>query len=141
MLNASARRVDRCSMSIFRIFPSRVGIVISPAGSRSVLPRQPGLKVVVSPSRVEIVISPTGLKIVVSPAEVCVGSCFPSEVPKWIGFSGGRPSVRIIPFPSRVEMGVTLSSSAEFLEIPSRVPGGGYFLCIHHLEKHSILHH
>jgi hypothetical protein len=21
------------------------------------------------------------------------------------------------------------------------VPGGGYLLCIHHLENHSILHH
>ena len=47
---------------------------ISPAGSRSVFPRQPGLKFVVSPSRVEIVISPAGLEIAVSPAGVCVGS-------------------------------------------------------------------
>ena len=75
----------------FRIFPSRVGIVISPAGSRSVFPQQPGLKFVVSPSRVESVISPASLKVAVFPAEVCVGRSFPSEVPKRTEFSGGRP--------------------------------------------------
>ena len=102
MVNAIVRRVDRCSVSIRPYLPSRFEIGISsaarpegccssPAGSRSVFLRQPGLKVDVSPSMVELVISLASLKVVVSPAEVCVGSCFPSEVPKWIGFSGGHP--------------------------------------------------
>ena len=64
---------------------------ISPAGSRSVFLRQLSLKVAVSPSRVEIVISPASLKVAVSPTEVYVRGFFPSEVPKWIEFSGGHP--------------------------------------------------
>ncbi|KAI5409476.1 hypothetical protein KIW84_055060 [Lathyrus oleraceus] len=63
---------------------------ISPAGSRSVFPRQSGLKVVVSPSRVEIVLSPTSRRLLFSPQSALVVSS-PAKSPS-------RPSsVEVIP--------------------------------------------
>lgn len=124
------------------VTPQRFEIVISPAGSRSVFPQQPGLKFVVSPSRVESVISPASLKVAVSPAEVCVGSF---SLAKSLS---GSSSVEFVPsedysFPSSSAISQQGGdwSDIEFLSRVARVvPEGGYFLCIHHLEKHSILH-
>ena len=51
---------------IFLSSPSRVGIVISPEGSRSVFPQQPGLKVAGSPAEVSVAsFSPSKSKVVV----------------------------------------------------------------------------
>ena len=72
---------------IFHIFPSRVGIVISPAGSRSVFPPQSGLKVVVSPSRVEIVLSLASRILLFSPQSALVVSS-PAKSPS--GSSSGE---------------------------------------------------
>ncbi|KAI5385418.1 hypothetical protein KIW84_072134 [Lathyrus oleraceus] len=46
-------------------------------------------------TRVEIVTSPASRKVVVSPAEVCVGSCFPTKSPS------GPSSVEVIPSEGR----------------------------------------
>ncbi|KAI5398821.1 hypothetical protein KIW84_064270 [Lathyrus oleraceus] len=82
---------------------------LSPAGFRSMLPQSPGLKVAVSQRRVR-------------------WWFLPQQFPKRIGCRGGLSPARVaffptaVLFPSRVEIGVLTSSSAECLELPRRVP-------------------
>ena len=88
--------------------------------------RQPGLKVVVSPNMMELVSSPASRRLLFSPQSALVVTS-PAKSPSgsgaeevFPGKGGLFPAATL--FPSRVEVGALVSSSAECLELPSRVP-------------------